>query len=163
ACYRRGGTLPTVTDADVVLGLLRPDSFLGGRMPLDENAARAAVGALAAELGLGLEETAAGIVPANTPTAAPPLPPPPPPPPPDPPAGPGARPGPARLRAVLLRRGGAGARVRLRGRDRGAGGADPARQRRVHAVRVRHRGRRRHPVHRGRDGAAGAVRGRGAG
>ena len=70
ACYRRGGTLPTVTDADVVLGLLRPDSFLGGRMPLDEHAARAAVGALAAELGLGLEETAAGIVTVNNLRAA---------------------------------------------------------------------------------------------
>ena len=70
ACYRRGGTLPTVTDADVVRGLLRPDGFLGGRMPLDENAARAAVGALAAELGLGLEETAAGIVTVNNLRAA---------------------------------------------------------------------------------------------
>ena len=70
ACYRRGGTLPTVTDADVVLGLLRPDGFLGGRMPLDENAARAAVGALAAELGLGLEDTAAGIVTVNNLRAA---------------------------------------------------------------------------------------------
>src|SRR5215472_1590965 len=70
ACYRRGGTLPTVTDADVVLGLLRPDSFLGGRMPLDQHAARAAVGALAGELGLGLEETAAGIVTVNNLRAA---------------------------------------------------------------------------------------------
>ena len=70
ACYRRGGTLPTVTDADVVLGLLRPDGFLGGRMPLDEHAARAAVGALAAELGLGLEDTAAGIVTVNNLRAA---------------------------------------------------------------------------------------------
>jgi N-methylhydantoinase A len=70
ACYGRGGTLPTVTDADVVLGLLRPDSFLGGRMPLDEAAARAAVGALAGELGLGLEETAAGIVNVNNLRAA---------------------------------------------------------------------------------------------
>lgn len=65
ACYRRGGAQPTVTDADVVLGLLRPDSFLGGRMPLDENAARAAVGVLADSLGLGLEETAAGIISVN--------------------------------------------------------------------------------------------------
>jgi N-methylhydantoinase A len=70
ACYGRGGTLATVTDADVVLGLLRPGSFLGGRMPLDEDAARAAVGQLAAELGLGLEETAAGIVNVNNLRAA---------------------------------------------------------------------------------------------
>jgi N-methylhydantoinase A len=42
ACYGRGGAEPTVTDADVVLGLLRPGSFLAGRMPLDEAAARPA-------------------------------------------------------------------------------------------------------------------------
>ncbi|HJZ27684.1 MAG TPA: hydantoinase/oxoprolinase family protein, partial [Streptosporangiaceae bacterium] len=65
ACYGRGGTEATVTDADVVLGLLRPESFLAGRMPLDVNAARAAVGRLAGALGLGLEETAAGIVNVN--------------------------------------------------------------------------------------------------
>ena len=65
ACYGRGGTEATVTDADVVLGLLRPESFLAGRMPLDVGAARAAVGRLAGSLGLGLEETAAGIVNVN--------------------------------------------------------------------------------------------------
>jgi N-methylhydantoinase A len=65
ACYRRGGTQATVTDADVVLGLLRPDSFLGGRMPLDEAASKAAVARLADSLGLGLEETAAGIINVN--------------------------------------------------------------------------------------------------
>jgi N-methylhydantoinase A len=70
ACYQRGGTHPTVTDADVVLGLLRPDSFLGGRMPLDEAASRAAVGELARSLGLGLEETAAGIITINNLRAA---------------------------------------------------------------------------------------------
>jgi N-methylhydantoinase A len=65
ACYGRGGTEATVTDADVVLGLLRPESFLAGRMPLDVDAARAAVGRLAGSIGLGLEETAAGIVNVN--------------------------------------------------------------------------------------------------
>jgi len=65
ACYGRGGTEATVTDADVVLGLLRPESFLAGRMPLDVGAARAAVGRLAGSLGLGLEQTAAGIVNVN--------------------------------------------------------------------------------------------------
>lgn len=70
ACYGRGGTEATVTDADVVLGLLRPDGFLAGRMPLDEAAARAAVGRLAAVLGLGLEEAAAGIVNVNNLRAA---------------------------------------------------------------------------------------------
>jgi N-methylhydantoinase A len=59
-----------VTDADVVLGLLRPGSFLAGRMPLDEGAARAAVGRLADALGLGLEEAAAGIVNVNNLRAA---------------------------------------------------------------------------------------------
>ena len=44
ACYGRGGTRPTVTDADLVLGYLDPGSFLGGRMRLDAEAARAALG-----------------------------------------------------------------------------------------------------------------------
>ena len=70
ACYGRGGTEPTVTDADVVLGLLRPGSFLDGRMRLDEQAARDAVGRLASELGISLEEAAAGIVHVNTVRAA---------------------------------------------------------------------------------------------
>jgi N-methylhydantoinase A len=70
ACYGRGGTEPTVTDADVVLGLIRPKAFLDGRMPLDAEAARAAVGALAEQLGLSLEETAAGIVNVNDMRAA---------------------------------------------------------------------------------------------
>ncbi|HEV7980806.1 hydantoinase/oxoprolinase family protein [Amycolatopsis sp.] len=70
ACYGRGGTEPTVTDADVVLGLLRPESFLEGRMPLDLEAARAAVGRLADRLGLPVEETAAGIIEINNMRAA---------------------------------------------------------------------------------------------
>jgi N-methylhydantoinase A len=69
-CYRRGGTEPTVTDADLVLGLLSPDSFLGGRMPLDQEAAVAAVAALGEQVGLGPEETAAGIVKINNARAA---------------------------------------------------------------------------------------------
>jgi N-methylhydantoinase A len=70
ACYGRGGTEPTVTDADVVLGLLRPEAFLGGRMPLDRDAAVAAVGRLARRLGLALEETAAGVLQVNNMRAA---------------------------------------------------------------------------------------------
>ncbi|KAB7627352.1 hydantoinase/oxoprolinase family protein [Alkalilimnicola sp. S0819] len=62
ACYGRGGQRPTVTDANLVLGRLRPDAFLGGHMQLDLAAARQAVAALATELGLALEETAEGIV-----------------------------------------------------------------------------------------------------
>ena len=64
-CYGRGGTLPTVTDADVILGRLDPSSFWGGRLTLDEAAAREAVGALGKELeqmdGPDVEETAAAI------------------------------------------------------------------------------------------------------
>jgi N-methylhydantoinase A len=44
ACYGQGGTEPTVTDADVVLGYLSPASFLGGRMRLDRAAAERAIG-----------------------------------------------------------------------------------------------------------------------
>jgi N-methylhydantoinase A len=70
ACYGRGGVEPTVTDADVVLGLVRADSFLDGRMPLDRDAAVAAVGRLAKRLGLTVEETASGIVRINNMQAA---------------------------------------------------------------------------------------------
>ena len=45
ACYGRGGTKPTVTDAACVLGYFDPDYFLGGRMQLDVEAARRAIGA----------------------------------------------------------------------------------------------------------------------
>ena len=61
ASYRRGGTTAAVTDADVVLGLLDPDAFLGGDMPLDGAAARAATSSLAEGLGLAPVDTAAGI------------------------------------------------------------------------------------------------------
>ncbi len=70
ACYGGGGTQATVTDADVVLGLLRPEAFLGGRMPLDGAAARAAIEPLAAQLGLSVEDTAAGIISVNNANAA---------------------------------------------------------------------------------------------
>jgi N-methylhydantoinase A len=61
ACYGRGGTEPTVTDANLVLGRLDPQRPLSG-VALDVHAARAAVGRLACELGLGVEECAQGIV-----------------------------------------------------------------------------------------------------
>jgi N-methylhydantoinase A len=61
ACYGKGNTVPTVTDADVVLGYIDPDNFLGGRMKLDKAAAVAAVKSVADSLGLGLAEAAAGI------------------------------------------------------------------------------------------------------
>jgi N-methylhydantoinase A len=62
ACYGRGGTEPTVTDANLLLGNLAADSTLAGGVALDAEAAEQAVAALAAELGLDPLETAAGIV-----------------------------------------------------------------------------------------------------
>ena len=61
ACYGRGGTAPTVTDADLVLDLLDADNFLGGDMKLERGAAWDTIGALARKLGASTEETAAGI------------------------------------------------------------------------------------------------------
>ncbi|QKV78462.1 hydantoinase/oxoprolinase family protein [Amycolatopsis sp. Hca4] len=61
-CYARGGTEPTVTDADLVLGYLDPGYFLGGEMRLDAEAAKAAIaGKIAAPLGVSVEEAAWGI------------------------------------------------------------------------------------------------------
>src|SRR6476661_2859980 len=62
ACYGRGGSEPTVTDANLLLGHLAADSRLAGGVSLDAEAAAAAVGALAHSLGLEPLETAAGIV-----------------------------------------------------------------------------------------------------
>jgi N-methylhydantoinase A len=62
ACYGRGGALPTVSDAACVLGYFDPDFFLGGRMKLDIEAARRAVGEIAAKVGLSPEETAYRII-----------------------------------------------------------------------------------------------------
>jgi N-methylhydantoinase A len=61
ACYGRGGTQATVTDADVVLGVIDPDNFLHGAARLDRDAAERAVAGLARRLDMPLEETAAGI------------------------------------------------------------------------------------------------------
>lgn len=62
ACYGKGGKQPTVTDANLVLGRLRSEAFLGGGMALDEAAAREAVASVAVPLGLSIEETAQGII-----------------------------------------------------------------------------------------------------
>lgn len=62
ACYGRGGERATVTDANLVLGRLRADAFLGGGMALDVDAARRVIMSLARLLGLSLEETAMGII-----------------------------------------------------------------------------------------------------
>jgi N-methylhydantoinase A len=61
ACYGKGNAMPTVTDADVVLGYIDPDNFLGGRMKLDKARAVAAVTSVADKLGLSLMEAASGI------------------------------------------------------------------------------------------------------
>jgi len=62
ACYGRGGTLPTATDADLVLGVLDPAHFLGGRMKLDMEAARRAIRDHVAEpQGISVAEAAWGI------------------------------------------------------------------------------------------------------
>ncbi|MEM7115983.1 MAG: hydantoinase/oxoprolinase family protein [Chloroflexota bacterium] len=62
-CYRRGGTEPTITDANLVLGRLIPDQFLGGEMVLDVAAARQAIEEICAKpLGLTVVEAAYGIV-----------------------------------------------------------------------------------------------------
>jgi N-methylhydantoinase A len=61
ACYGNGGTAATVTDANVVLGYLDADAFMGGTRPLDRAAAEAAIDRVAASLGLTRLEAAAGI------------------------------------------------------------------------------------------------------
>jgi len=62
ACYGRGGTEPTVTDANLILGYLDASSTLAGGVELDVDAATAAVEGLGAELGLDSLETAEGII-----------------------------------------------------------------------------------------------------
>ena len=62
ACYRRGGNRPTVTDAHLVRGTLRPDAFLGGRMEVDRNAARRVYRPLAGQFGLSVEEIADSVI-----------------------------------------------------------------------------------------------------
>ena len=62
ACYGLGGTEPTVSDADLVLGLLNPDYFLGGEMALDPEAARKAIETRLAEpMGMSMTRAAQGI------------------------------------------------------------------------------------------------------
>jgi N-methylhydantoinase A len=60
-CYSRGGTVPTVTDAQLVLGYLDPDNFAGGKMKLDKESATNAVAELGAKIGMTAMECAAGI------------------------------------------------------------------------------------------------------
>jgi len=62
ACYGRGGSEPTVTDAAMVLGYIDPAFFNGGRLPLDPEASRRVIGRLAEAFGQGADETAAAIM-----------------------------------------------------------------------------------------------------
>jgi N-methylhydantoinase A len=62
ACYGHGGQAPTVTDANLIIGRLRPDAFLGGRMALDLSAAEAALQPLATQLALPIIDVAFGII-----------------------------------------------------------------------------------------------------
>lgn len=61
ACYDRGGDLPTVTDANLVLGYLDPEYFLGGQMPLSVSAAKDTIKRLAQPLGIDIIRAAWGI------------------------------------------------------------------------------------------------------
>ena len=62
ACYARGGVLPACTDADLILGLLDPRFFAGGKIALDAEAARRAVDEhVAAPMGFSIEDAAAGM------------------------------------------------------------------------------------------------------
>ncbi len=61
ACYGQGGTNATVTDANVVLGIIDPDYFLGGRIKLDRDAAHEAIRPLSEQLGIDIIEAAYAI------------------------------------------------------------------------------------------------------
>lgn len=62
ACYGRGGTEPTVTDAAIVLKYFDPEFFVGGRMPIDSDAAATAIQGLAQKIDKSPEDTAFGIL-----------------------------------------------------------------------------------------------------
>ena len=62
ACYGRGGTRPTVTDANLLLGRLPAETALAGGLKLDRQAAQRAVAVLAGELGIAVEDCAEGIL-----------------------------------------------------------------------------------------------------
>ncbi len=62
ACYARGGVEPTLTDANLLLGRLDPDYFLGGTMPLDSGAAEKALAGLGRQIGASARSVARGVV-----------------------------------------------------------------------------------------------------
>jgi N-methylhydantoinase A len=61
ACYKQGGTEPTVTDADLHLGFLNPEYFLGGEMEIDPGLAQEAIGKIASYYDISVDEAALGI------------------------------------------------------------------------------------------------------
>ena len=61
ACYGQGGTEPTTSDANLVLGYLNSDGLLGGKLPLDPGKARKAIGKIAEPLGMSVERAAYGM------------------------------------------------------------------------------------------------------
>jgi N-methylhydantoinase A len=61
ACYGRGGTDCTVTDANMILGILNPQSLLGGKLEVDPAKSTAAIAPIAAHVGRSVQETAEGI------------------------------------------------------------------------------------------------------
>lgn len=62
ACYLRGGTQPTVTDADLQVGLLNPNYFLGGEMKIDPARAQQAISTIADAYDISVDEAALGII-----------------------------------------------------------------------------------------------------
>lgn len=60
-CYNRGGTQPTVTDANLILGYLNPNALVGGELSLAYDAAKAALSELGSRLGVSTEEAAYGV------------------------------------------------------------------------------------------------------
>jgi N-methylhydantoinase A len=62
ACYGRGATEPAVTDAYVQVGIIRPESFLGGRLTVDPELSAKALARVGEKLGLGVMETASGVL-----------------------------------------------------------------------------------------------------
>jgi N-methylhydantoinase A len=62
ACYERGGTEPTVTDANLHLGFLNPQYFLGGEMEIDAGLAKQAIARIASYYNISLDEAALGII-----------------------------------------------------------------------------------------------------
>lgn len=62
ACYGRGGTEPTVTDANVIAGRIDPKRFLGGEFPLDMERAKSAMSTIAEHFAMSVEEAALGVI-----------------------------------------------------------------------------------------------------